>query len=76
VDVLAGLAAHYALLMSDAEALHAAYVSACGTVGMNVSVNLPDGTTLTGPATDVDMHGRLVVDGRPVTAGDVIHVRA
>ncbi len=76
MDVLAGLAAHYELLMSDAEALHAAYVSACGTVGMNVSVSLPDGTTLTGPATDVDTHGRLVVDGRPVTAGDVVHVRA
>jgi len=75
-DVLSGLAARYELLLSDTEALRAAYVSACGTVGMNVSVSLPDGSTLTGPATDVDTHGRLIVDGRPVTAGDVIHVRA
>lgn len=74
--VLAELAAHYELLASDAAALRAAYVSRCGTVGTHVTVNLPDGSTLTGPATDVDEHGRLVVDGRPVTAGDVVHVRA
>jgi len=45
-------------------------------VGNEVSVSLPDGATLTGSATDVDEHGRLVVDGRPITAGDVVHVRA
>ena len=73
--VLTGLSVHYELLTSDAAALRDAYVSACGTVGRNVTVNLPDGSTLTGPATDVDEHGRLVVDGRPITAGDVVHVR-
>lgn len=73
--VLAGLSVHYELLTSDAAALRDAYVSECGTVGRNVTVNLPDGSTLTGPATDVDEHGRLVVDGRPITAGDVVHVR-
>jgi hypothetical protein len=29
----------------------------------------------TGLAEDVDAHGRLVVDGTPVGAGDVVHVR-
>jgi BirA family transcriptional regulator, biotin operon repressor / biotin---[acetyl-CoA-carboxylase] ligase len=38
-------------------------------------VSLPDGSSLEGRATDVDAAGRLVVDGQPVTAGDVVHVR-
>jgi BirA family biotin operon repressor/biotin-[acetyl-CoA-carboxylase] ligase len=38
-------------------------------------VHLPDGTVLTGQAEDVDEHGRLVVAGRAVGAGDVVHVR-
>ena len=74
--VLAELEAHYELLTSDAVALRAAYVSRCATVGTKVTVSLPDASTLTGVATDVDEHGRLVVDGRPITAGDVVHVRA
>lgn len=74
--VLTTLSARYDLLRADPAALRVAYVSACGTVGMTVSVNLPDGSTLTGPATDVDEHGRLIVDGRAVTVGDVVHVRA
>ena len=73
--VLASLASSYDLAASDVGALRSSYVSACGTVGMKVSVSLPDGSTLSGLATDVDTHGRLIVDGTPVTAGDVIHVR-
>jgi len=73
--VLTGLATRYDLLRADPAALRVAYVSACGTVGMTVSVSLPDGSTLPGHATDVDEHGRLIVDGRAVTAGDVVHVR-
>ncbi|MEH3033029.1 MAG: biotin--[acetyl-CoA-carboxylase] ligase [Aeromicrobium erythreum] len=52
-----------------------AYRSACSTVGQQVRVELPDGTALTGRADDVDSDGRLVVDGRPLSAGDVTHVR-
>ena len=36
---------------------------------------MPDGSTLTGMAEDVDDWGRLVVDGRPLSAGDITHVR-
>jgi BirA family biotin operon repressor/biotin-[acetyl-CoA-carboxylase] ligase len=57
-------------------ALRASYMAFCGTVGSTVRVSLPDDVTLAGAATDVDEHGRLVVDGRPITAGDVVHVRA
>lgn len=74
--VLAGLVTRYELLRADPAALRAAYVAACSTVGATVRVSLPDDVTLTGAATDVDEHGRLVVDGRPITAGDVVHVRA
>lgn len=55
--------------------LRAAYVEVCGTIGGHVEVSLPDGSTLAGVAEDVDEFGRLVVDGQPVTAGDVLNVR-
>jgi BirA family biotin operon repressor/biotin-[acetyl-CoA-carboxylase] ligase len=55
--------------------LRAAYREVCSTVGRHVRVHLPSGDDLTGPATDVDLAGRLVVAGTPVAAGDVVHVR-
>jgi BirA family biotin operon repressor/biotin-[acetyl-CoA-carboxylase] ligase len=55
--------------------VRAAYLEACGTVGQQVRVALPGGEELVGPATDVDEAGRLVVGGRAVAAGDVVHVR-
>jgi BirA family biotin operon repressor/biotin-[acetyl-CoA-carboxylase] ligase len=75
-DVLTGLATRYELLRTDVAAVRDAYLAVCGTVGSSVRVSLPDDVTLTGTATDVDEHGRLVVDGRPITAGDVVHVRS
>jgi len=74
--VLSGLATHYELLRTEPATLRDAYLAVCGTVGSTVRVSLPDDGTLTGAATDVDEHGRLVVDGRPITAGDVVHVRS
>jgi BirA family biotin operon repressor/biotin-[acetyl-CoA-carboxylase] ligase len=56
-------------------AVREAYLSACKTVGQHVRVALPGDETLDGAATDVDEAGRLVVAGRPVAAGDVVHVR-
>lgn len=56
-------------------ALRPAYLDACATLGRSVRVGLPGGGELTGRATDVDAGGRLVVDGTPVAAGDVVHVR-
>ncbi len=43
-------------------------------VGRRVRVELPD-RVLEGMAEDVDENGSLVVDGVPVSAGDVIHLR-
>jgi BirA family transcriptional regulator, biotin operon repressor / biotin---[acetyl-CoA-carboxylase] ligase len=56
-------------------ALLAAYRAVCATIGRHVRVELPGGTSIEGPATGVDDDGRLLVDGRPVAAGDVVHVR-
>jgi len=56
-------------------AVRPAYLDACRTVGQEVRVAMPGGEELVGPATDVDEEGRLVVAGRPVAAGDVVHVR-
>lgn len=74
--VLSALGEQYDRLLADPAVVRADYLEACGTVGSAVQVSLPDGTILEGRATDVDTHGRLVVDGQAVTAGDVIHVRA
>lgn len=59
--------------------LRAAYKELCGTLGRTVRVLLPDETTLTGRAADVDDAGRLVVESdhgtHTLSAGDVVHVR-
>jgi BirA family biotin operon repressor/biotin-[acetyl-CoA-carboxylase] ligase len=51
------------------------YLRRCVTLGSRVLVAMPDGSTLEGRADDVDDQGRLVVDGQPVSAGDITHVR-
>jgi BirA family transcriptional regulator, biotin operon repressor / biotin---[acetyl-CoA-carboxylase] ligase len=60
-----------------ASGLRAAYRGLCATLGREVRVALPDGSELTGTASDVDSAGRLVLAGvaTPVAAGDVIHIR-
>ncbi|HJQ07726.1 MAG TPA: biotin--[acetyl-CoA-carboxylase] ligase [Nocardioides sp.] len=61
------------------ERLRASYLANCVTVGQEVRAELPGGGSLEGPASDIDQHGRLVVDTvggpSPVGAGDVVHVR-
>lgn len=52
-----------------------AYRQACGTLGCAVRLILPGGAQVSGVATDVDARGRLVVDGRSFSAGDVVHLR-
>lgn len=64
----------------DPEAgLRAAVTAACGTLGREVRVELPDGSTELGVAESIDALGRLVVGGRgrrlTVAAGDVTHLR-
>jgi BirA family biotin operon repressor/biotin-[acetyl-CoA-carboxylase] ligase len=64
-----------------ARALHGEYLERCGTVGLDVRVELPGGTALRGRAEGIDAEGRLLVrphDGgslRALGAGDVTHVR-
>ena len=50
------------------------YRERCSTLGRRVRVELP-GETIEGVADEVDEDGRLVVDGRPIAAGDVLHLR-
>ncbi len=52
------------------------YLRRCVTLGSSVRVSMPDGNDLVGTAESIDEHGRLVVDGAPVSAGDVTHVRS
>lgn len=51
----------------------------CATVGREVTVSLPDGSTLQGRAARLDSGGRLVVESGTietvVSTGDVVHVR-
>ena len=62
-----------------ASGLASDYLAWSSTVGTQVVVGLPDGSTLEGTATAVDWDGRLVVDtdqGRvDLASGDVRHVR-
>ncbi|MEA2716244.1 MAG: BirA family transcriptional regulator [Actinomycetota bacterium] len=59
----------------DPGSLMAAYRAACSTIGHHVRVELPGGASLEGRATGVADDGRLLVDGSPVAAGDVVHLR-
>ncbi|WP_239476797.1 biotin--[acetyl-CoA-carboxylase] ligase [Nocardia arizonensis] len=56
--------------------LAAAYRAHCATLGARVRAELPGGEVLTGVASDVDEHGRLIVGDRALSAGDVTHLRA
>jgi BirA family biotin operon repressor/biotin-[acetyl-CoA-carboxylase] ligase len=67
------LAAYLAGLDQPADVL-ARYRQRCATIGRRVRVELP-GETVEGVAEAVDDEGRLVVDGRKITAGDVLHLR-
>lgn len=61
------------------ERLRASYLANCVTVGQQVRAELPGGGSLEGRASDIDEHGRLVVETpagpSAVGAGDVVHVR-
>ncbi len=56
------------------------YVRRCTTLGTRVRVDLPTGSSsqdevLEGVATGIDDLGRLLVDGRAISAGDITHLR-
>ncbi len=73
--ILRSLARAYASWRADPEALMPAYRSVCVSLGRQVRVELPDGQSYEGLATDIDRDGRLVVGDRAFAAGDVIHLR-
>ncbi len=65
---------------AEVSGIRAAVSDACATLGRDVTVMLPDGSTLRGMATRLDGEGRLVVAQQrgveqAVAAGDVTHVR-
>jgi BirA family biotin operon repressor/biotin-[acetyl-CoA-carboxylase] ligase len=55
------------------------YADRCATLGADLRVALPDGTTVEGTGERIDEHGRLVVrttaGEQTLSAGDVLHVR-
>lgn len=51
------------------------YIRRCVTIGSRVRVMLPRDEVLEGQASGIDDSGRLLVDGRAISAGDVTHVR-
>lgn len=73
--VLRALLRRLGAVLDDRGAGQARYREQCGTVGRAVRVELPGGGTVEGTAEQVDERGRLVVDGRPFAAGDVVHLR-
>jgi BirA family biotin operon repressor/biotin-[acetyl-CoA-carboxylase] ligase len=72
---------HWTAVLGDpvASGLAQDYLAWSSTVGTEVAVGLPDGSTLEGTATAVDWDGRLVVttaEGQvELASGDVRHVR-
>jgi BirA family biotin operon repressor/biotin-[acetyl-CoA-carboxylase] ligase len=59
----------------SSDGLWAAYTERCSSVGAEVHVTMPDGSIEEGVVTGIDGDGRLVLDGRAISAGDVVHVR-
>ncbi|GAA1530728.1 BirA family biotin operon repressor/biotin-[acetyl-CoA-carboxylase] ligase [Microbacterium ginsengiterrae] len=64
---------------ADRSGVHAAVSARCATLGRDVEVSLPDGSTLHGVARRLEPDGRLcVADGdaeHVIAAGDVVHAR-
>ncbi|MDX6215226.1 MAG: BirA family transcriptional regulator [Frankiales bacterium] len=68
-----------ALLRGISDALgddtRSSYRALCSTLGREVRLELPGGRSVAGIADAIDEDGRLVVDGTPYAAGDVVHLR-
>lgn len=65
---------------ADVSRLRSDYRAGCASLGSEVRVELPGGTSVSGIAEDVDADGRLLLleaggHRRAVAAGDVVHVR-
>lgn len=75
VAVLEEFERRYTTWKGDPGAIADEYRDVCVTIGRRVRVHLPGGTFLNGTATGVDDQARLLVAGRALSAGDVVHVR-
>ena len=62
-------------VLDDPVQSRADYPALCDTLGRQVRLDLPDGRSVQGRADRVDEDGRLVVEGTPYGAGDVVHLR-
>lgn len=62
-------------LVAEPGAAREDYRAACATIGADVRVELPGGSSVNGTASAVDDGGRLVVNGTAYSAGDVVHLR-
>jgi BirA family biotin operon repressor/biotin-[acetyl-CoA-carboxylase] ligase len=51
------------------------YARRCVTIGQDVTVTLPAAESWRGRASGIDDLGRLLVDGRAISAGDITHLR-
>ena len=60
-------------VLADPDA-RSGYRALCSSIGALVRLELPAGSVI-GKADDVDAAGRIVVDGTPYSAGDVVHLR-
>ena len=52
-----------------------AYTDLSSSLGSIVRVSLPDGSVQEGLVTGIDADGRLLLEGRAISSGDVVHVR-
>ena len=74
--ILRSLAGAYAGWRADPQALPPAYRLVSSTLGQQVRLSLPDGSSVEGVADDVDDDGRILVNGTAYGAGDVVHLRS
>jgi BirA family biotin operon repressor/biotin-[acetyl-CoA-carboxylase] ligase len=73
--ILRAVLRELSVVSTDDDAARDGYRQLCATLGATVRVELPAGPPVTGIAEAVDDDGRLVVDGTPYGAGDVVHLR-
>lgn len=60
---------------SSGASIRDAVAAECTTIGRRVRVELPGADDFHGTATGIDDDGRLIVDGRAISAGDITHLR-
>ncbi len=75
-DLALAVLKRFAQALSDIPAAMETYRELCSTVGRAVRIERSDGESFEGEAQAVAEDGALIVSGRRVSAGDVVHLRA